>query len=129
VVRRIFALGAGLAVAIVAGASAAASGPYAGNTSQKLNITVKVSKGNVVEVDYVAKYGPCGEFSGVDKVHIAIKRDKFSATVHPNSETVDKLSGSFKGKNVSGTLSSSVTTGGIHPTTCKSGKVKFSAKR
>jgi hypothetical protein len=90
---------------------------------------VKVSKGNVVEVDYVAKYGPSGEFSGVDKVHIAIKRDKFSATVHPNSETVDKLSGSFKGKNVSGTLSSSVTTGGIHPTTCKSGKVKFSAKR
>ena len=128
-VRRIFVLGAVLAVAIAAGASAAASGRYAGKTTQKLKVTVEVSKGKVVKVAYVAKYGSCGEFSGVDKAHIAIRHNKFRATVHPNSETVDKLSGSFEGKSVSGTISSSVITGGIHPTTCKSGKVKFSAKR
>lgn len=127
-VRRIFVLGAVLAVAIAAGASAASSGLYSGKTSQKLKITVKVSKGKVVKVDYVAKYGSCGEFTGVDNVQIQIKSNKFSATVHPNSETVDKLSGSFKGKNVRGTLSSLVTTGGIQPSMCRSGKLTFSAK-
>jgi hypothetical protein len=66
-------------------------------------------------------------FLGEDAVHIPIKANKFSATVHPNSKTVDKLSGSFKGASLSGTLFSSTTTGGIHPTTCISGKVKFSA--
>jgi hypothetical protein len=75
-----------------------------------------VSKGKVVKVEYVARYGSCAEFTGVDNVHIAIMRNKFGATAHPNSETADKLSGSFKGKNVSGTLGSSVTTGGLHPT-------------
>lgn len=127
-VRRIFVLGAVLAVAIAASALAASSGLYSGKTSQKLKITVKVSKGKVVKVDYVAKYGSCGEFTGVDNVQIQIKSNKFSATVHPNSETVDKLSGSFKGKNVRGTLSSLVTTGGIHPSMCRSGKLTFSAK-
>jgi hypothetical protein len=128
VVRRIFVLGAVLAVAIAAGASAASSGLYTGKTSQKLKITVEVSKGKVVSVDYIAKYGSCGEFNGVDIVHAAIIRNKFSATGHPDAEVTDKLSGSFKGKNVSGTLSSLVSTGGLHPVTCKSGKVRFSAK-
>lgn len=127
-VRRIFVLGAVLAVAVAAGASAASSGLYTGKTSQELKISVKVSKGKVVKVDYTASYGSCGELTGTDKVKIAIKSNKFSATVHPNSETVDKLSGTFKGENISGTLSSAVTTGGIHPTTCKSGKVTFKAK-
>jgi hypothetical protein len=128
VVRRMFVLGVVLAVAIAAGASAASSGVYTGKTSQKLKITVKVSKGKVVKVAYVAKYGSCGEFTGVDRAQLAIRSNKFSATVHPNSATVDKLTGRFKGKNLSGTLSSKVTTGGIHPTACRSGKVKFSAK-
>jgi hypothetical protein len=127
-VHRITVLGAVLAVGIAAAASAASSRVYTGQTSQKLKITVKVSKGKVVRVDYVAKYGSCGELSGADKVKIAIKGNTFSATVHPNSETVDKLSGSFKGKKLSGTLSSSVTLGGIHASKCKSGKLKFSAK-
>jgi hypothetical protein len=99
-----------------------------GKTSQQLTITLKVSKGKVVKVTYAAKYGSCGEFTGVDKVQIAIKNNKFSATVHPNSETIDKLRGSFKRKKVSGTLSSSLMFGGIHPSTCKSGKLKFSGK-
>jgi hypothetical protein len=123
-----FVLGAALAVALAGSASAASSGLYTGKTSQKLKITIKVSKAKVVAVHYIAKYGSCGEFQGVDTAHIAIKANKFSATVHPNSETVDKLSGRFKGANLSGTLDSTVTTGGIHPTTCLSGKVKFSAK-
>ena len=127
--RRIVVLGAALAVAVAAVASAASSGLYTGITSQQLKISVKVTKGKVVKVGYVASYGSCGEFIGTDKVKIAIKRNRFSATVHPNSETVDKISGSFKGQKVSGTLNSTVTTGGIHPTTCHSGKVTFSAKR
>ena len=126
--RRIVVLGSVLAVALAAVASAASSGLYKGKTNQKLQISVKVSDGKVVKVDYVAGYGSCGEFIGTDKVKIAIKGNKFSATVHPNSETVDKLSGRFKGQKVTGTLQSTVTTGGIHPTTCRSGKVTFSAK-
>lgn len=126
--RRVFVLGILLAVAIAAGAVAASSGVYTGKTSQKLKITVKVSKGNVSRVTYFAKYGSCGEFSGIDNMKIAIKNNKFSKTVHPNSEVVDKLSGSFKGKNVSGTLSSVLSLGGIHPSTCRTGKLKFSAK-
>jgi hypothetical protein len=129
VLRRTLVLGAVLAVALGAVASAASPGQYTGKTSQHLPITVKVSGGKVVKVAYTASYGSCGELSGSDKVKIAIKSSKFSATVHPNSETVDKLSGKFKGTSVSGSLTSVVTTGGIHPTTCKSGKVTFSAKR
>lgn len=126
--RRIVVLGAALAVAMAAVASAASSGLYTGKTSQKLKITVKVSGGKLVKVDYAAVYGSCNELLGTDKVKIAIKSNKFSATVHPNSETVDKLSGTFKGQKVSGTLTSTVTTGGIHPMTCHSGKLTFSAK-
>ena len=126
--RRIVVLGAALAVAMAAVASAASSGLYTGKTSQKLKITVKVSNGHVVKVGYVAQYGSCGELEGSDKVKIAIKGNKFSATVHPNSETVDKLSGTFTGHKVSGALNSTVTTGGIHPMTCRSGKVTFGAK-
>jgi hypothetical protein len=128
VLRRIVVLGAVMAVALAAVASAASSGTYTGKTSQQLKITVKVSKAKVVKVGYTAKYGSCGEFIGTDNVKIAIKNNKFSATVHPNSETVDKLSGTFNGQKVSGSLTSTVTTGGIHPTTCHSGKVTFSAK-
>jgi hypothetical protein len=128
VVRRILALGTVLAVATATGALAASSGLYTGKTSQKLSITVKVSKGKVVKVDYFARFGSCGELSAVDKVKIAIKGGKFSATVHPNSEAVDKLTGRFKGQAVSGTLSSVVMLGGIHPSTCRTGKVTFSAK-
>jgi hypothetical protein len=128
VLRRIVVLGSALAVVFAAVASAAASGVYNGKTSQKLQISVKVSGGKVVKVGYVARYGSCGEFTGADKVKIAIKSNKFSATVHPNSETVDKLSGSFKGQKVAGTLTSTVTEGGIHSTTCHSGKLSFSAK-
>ena len=126
--RRTLLLGAVLAIALTAAASAASAGLYTGKTSQKLAISVKVSGGKVTKVDYVAKYGSCGEFDGADKVKIAVKGNKFSATVHPNSETVDKLSGKFKGTSVSGSLNSVVTTGGIHPQTCKSGKVTFTAK-
>jgi hypothetical protein len=128
-VRRTFVLGAVLAVALAAIASAASPGLYTGKTSQHLTITVKVSGAKVVKVGYSARYSSCGELIGTDKVKIAINSNKFSATVHPNSETVDKLSGTFKGSSVSGTLNSVVTTGGIHPETCKSGKVTFSAKR
>jgi hypothetical protein len=117
-----------LAVGIATAASAASSGLYTGQTSQKLKVTVKVSQGKVVKVGYVARYGSCGQPMGADKVKIQIKNNKFSATVHPNSETVDKISGSFNGTKVSGTIHSTVTLGGIHPTTCKSGKLKFSAK-
>jgi hypothetical protein len=122
-------LGVSLAVAVAAVASAASSGLYTGKTSQRLKITVKVTGGKVVKVDYSATYGSCGELINTDKVKIAIKSNKFSATVHPNSETVDKLSGNFKGQNLSGTVNSTVTTGGIHPMTCHSGKVTFSGKR
>jgi hypothetical protein len=119
-----------LAVAIAAAASAAAAGLYTGQTSQKLKISVKVANGKVVGVDYTAKYGSsCGELIGTDKVKIAITNNRFSATVHPNSETVDKLGGTFKRNHVTGTLNSTVTTGGIHPMKCHSGKVTFSAKR
>lgn len=126
--RRIVVLGAALAVALAAVASAASSGLYTGKTRQQLKITVKVSKGKVVKVGYTARYGSCGELIGADNVKIAIKDNKFGATVHPNSETVDKLSGTFKGQKVSGALTSTVTTGGIHPMTCHSGKLTFSAK-
>jgi hypothetical protein len=128
VLRRIVVLGAALAVALAAAASAASPGLYTGKTSQKLKISVKVSGAKVVKVGYVAKYGSCGEFTGADNVKIAIKSNKFSATVHPNSETVDKVSGSFKGQKVTGSLVSTVTEGGIHTTTCHSGKLTFSAK-
>jgi hypothetical protein len=128
VVRKILVVGAVMVVAIAAGASAASSGLYTGKTSQKLKITLTVSKGKLVKFDYAARYGSCGELTGADNPRIAIKHQKFSATVHPNSETTDRLSGTFVGTNVTGILNSSVTTGGIHPTTCKSGKVKFSAK-
>jgi hypothetical protein len=128
-VRRTLVLGAVLAIALAAAASAASAGLYTGKTSQKLAISVKVSGGKVTKVDYAAEYGSCDEFTGADKVKIAIKGNKFSATVHPNSETVDKLSGTFKGSKLSGSLSSVVTTGGIHPQTCKSGKVTFTAKK
>jgi hypothetical protein len=128
VLRRIVVLGAALTVAMAAVASAASSGLYAGNTSQKLKIKVKVSNGHVQKVTYVAKYGSCGEFDGTDNVKIAIKDNKFSATVHPNSETVDKLSGTFTGAKLNGSLTSTVTTGGIHTITCHSGKVTFGAK-
>lgn len=127
--RRTLVLAAALAIAIAATASAAASGLYTGKTGQSLKITLKVSKGKVVKVNYIAKYGSCGKFIGADKVSIAIKDDKFKATVHPNSETVDKLSGTFKGQKVTGTLNSTVTTGGIHPQVCRSATVTFSAKR
>lgn len=126
--RRIGALAAVLAVTMAAVASAASSGLYTGKTSQKLRIAVKVSKGHVVKVTYVAEYGSCGEFDGSDVAKIPINGNKFNATVHPNSETVDKLSGTFAHQRVSGSLTSTVTTGGIHPTTCHSGKVKFNAK-
>lgn len=109
-------------------ASAAPSELYTGKTSQKLNIAVKVSKGHVVKVSYVAEYGSCGKFDGSDTVKIAIKGNKFNATVHPNSESVDKLSGTFTGQRVSGALNSTVTTGGIHPMTCHSGRVTFNAR-
>jgi hypothetical protein len=128
VLRRIGILGAVLAVTMAAVASAASSGLYTGKTSQKLKISVKVSKGHVVKVSYVADYGSCGAFDGSDGVKIAIKGNKFNATVHPNSETVDKLSGTFTDHRVSGALNSTVTTGGIHPTTCHSGRVTFNAK-
>jgi hypothetical protein len=128
VLRRIGLLGAVLAVTMTAIASAAPSGLYTGKTSQELKISVKVSKGHVRKVSYVAEYGSCGEFDGSDTVKIAIKGNKFNATVHPNSETVDKLSGSFTDQRISGALTSTVTTGGIHPTTCHSGKVTFNAK-
>lgn len=117
-----------LAVTMAAVASAAPSGLYTGKTSEKLKISVKVSNGRVVKVSYVAKYGSCGEFDGSDAVKIAIKGNKFNATVHPNSETVDKLSGTFTNRRVSGALTSTVTTGGIHPTTCHSGRLTFNAK-
>ncbi len=126
--RRIGLLGAALAVTMTAIASAAPSGLYTGKTSQELKISVKVSKGHVRKVSYVAEYGSCGEFDGSDTVKIAIKGNKFNATVHPNSETVDKLSGTFTDQRVSGALTSTVTTGGIHPTTCHSGRVTFNAK-
>ena len=129
VLRRIVVLGAALAVAMAAVASAASSGLYTGRTSQKLKITVKVSGGKVVKVDYAAVYSSCNELINTDKVKIAIRSNKFSATVHPNSETIDKLSGAFKGQKVSGAITSTVTTGGIHPMTCRSGKVTFSATR
>ena len=93
--RKIGVLGAALVVTMAAVASAAPSGLYTGKTSQKLNIAVKVSKGHVVKVSYVAEYASCGEFDGSDTVKIAIKGNKFNATVHPNSESVDKLSGTF----------------------------------
>jgi phosphate-selective porin len=109
VLRRIVVLGVALAVALAAAASAASAGLYTGKTSQKLQISVKVSGGKVVKVSYTAS-------------------NKFSATVHPDSETVDKLSGGFKGQRVTGTLDSTVTEGGIHTTTCHSGKLTFSAK-
>jgi hypothetical protein len=128
VLRRIGVLGAVLAVTMAGIASAAPSGLYTGKTSQALKISVKVSKGHVRKVSYVAEYGSCGEFDGSDTVKIAIKGNKFNATVHPNSETVDKLSGTFTDQRVSGTLTSTVTTGGIHPTTCHSGRVTFNAK-
>ncbi len=127
-VRRILVVGTMLAIVIAVSASAASSGLYSGETSQKLKITVKVSRGKVVRFDYIARYGSCGEFTGADKLNVAIKRSKFSVIVHPNSETSDKLNGRFNGKNLKGTLTSSVTTGGIHPTTCTSGNVRFSAK-
>ena len=76
----------------------------------------------------MAEYGSCGKFDGSDTVKMAIKGNKFNATVHPNSETVDKLSGTFTDQRVSGALTSTVTTGGIHPTTCHSGRVTFNAK-
>lgn len=126
--RRIGVLGAVLAVTMAAIASAAPSGLYTGKTSQKLEISVKVSNGHVRKVSYVAEYGSCGEFDGSDTVNIAIKGNKFNATVHPNSETVDKLSGTFTDQRVSGALTSTVTTGGIHPMTCHSGRVTFNAK-
>jgi hypothetical protein len=126
--RRIFVLGAALAVVFAADASAASSGTYTGTTSQKQKVTLKVSGGKVVRFAYSATYGACGDASGVDKVKIVIKKNKFSATVHPNSEVVDKLSGTFKGNKVTGTITSSLAEGGIHPKTCKTGKLKFSAK-
>lgn len=126
--RKIGVLGAALVVTMAAVASAAPSGLYTGKTSQKLNIAVKVSKGHVVKVSYVAEYASCGEFDGSDTVKIAIKGNKFNATVHPNSESVDKLSGTFTRQRVSGALNSTVTTGGIHPMTCHSGRVTFNAK-
>ena len=122
-----FGLGAVLTVAVAAGSSAASPGLYTGKTSQKLKITVKVSNGKIAKLAYVIKYGSCGEFSGAD-THISIERNKFSATIHPNSEVTDKLSGTFRGRAVSGTLSSSLALGGIHPSTCRSGKGTFSAK-
>jgi hypothetical protein len=127
-VRRILTLGTVLAVAITAMAAGAPSGLYTGKTSQRLKITVKVSRGNVTKVFYTAKYGKCGTLSALDNVQIRLRHNKFNTTVRPNSETVDKVSGRFRGKNLSGTLSSSVRTGGIHPTTCRSGKLTFSAR-
>lgn len=126
--RRIVVLGAALSMAMATVASAASSGVYVGNTSQKLKIRVKVSNGHVQKVTYVAQYGSCGEFDGADNVKIVIKDNKFNATVHPNSETVDRLSGTFTGQKLSGSLISTVTTGGIHPMTCHSGKVTFGAR-
>lgn len=126
--RRVFVIGAVLSVAIAAGASAASSGLYTGKTKQNLAISVKVSNGKVVKVTYTVKYGSCGTFSDSDKAPIAITNNTFSATEHPNSETVDKLSGSFNGKSVSGSLSSALSLGGIHPRTCRSGRVKFSGR-
>jgi hypothetical protein len=126
--RRVFVLTVGIALVMAAVASAAVSGLYSGTTSQGLKITVKVSNSKVVKVAYTAKYGACGEFTGSDKVAIGIRRGAFSATVHPNSETVDKLAGSFKGEKVTGTISSTVTTGGIQTKTCKSGRVAFTAR-
>ncbi|MDQ6806727.1 MAG: hypothetical protein M3065_17590 [Actinomycetota bacterium] len=126
--RRTLVAGSVVALATAAGASAASPGLYMGKTSQKQTISVQVTGGKVVKVVYFAKYGACGDFSGQDKVAITIKNNKFSATVHPNSETVDQVSGTFKGKAVSGTLSSTVITGGLHGSVCHSGKLKFSAK-
>lgn len=127
--RKTFVLGVVLALAIAVGASAASSGLYTGKTSQQLKITLKVSGGKVVNVTYTAKYGSCGQFSEVDKAPMSIQGNKFRKTVRPNSEVVDKLSGTFNGKNVTGKLSSTLMTGGIHPTTCRSGSLTFSAKR
>jgi hypothetical protein len=127
-VRRILTLGTVLAVAITAMAAGAPSGLYTGKTSQRLKITVKVSKGKVSYVFYTAKYGKCGMTSASDNVQIRLRHNRFGATAHPNAETVDKISGRFRGKNLSGTLSSTISTGGIHPITCKSGRLTFSAR-
>lgn len=128
-VRRMLVLGSVLALATAAAASAASSGLYRGTTSQAGRmISVQVSNGKVVKVNYDLMYGSCGGFTGQDKVALAIKNNKFSGTAHPNAETVDKLSGTFNGNNLTGTVSSTVKTGGTHGSTCKSGKVKFTAK-
>ncbi|MDQ6778058.1 MAG: hypothetical protein M3071_18015 [Actinomycetota bacterium] len=129
-VRRMVVLGSVLAVATAAAASAATSGVYTGTTSQGLAISLKVNSGKVVNVNYIAKYGSCGEFTGnKGKVALAITNNKFSGTAHLNSETVIKLAGSFfLGNSVKGTLSATLTTGGIHPMTCKTGTLTFTAK-
>jgi hypothetical protein len=129
--RRTAGLAAVLAIAVTGVALAASAATYNGTTSQHLPIKVTVKGFKVVRVSFTAKYGACGELSGNNKVSIKIFGTGFKSTVKPNSETKLTISGTFggskTGKTLKGKLSSVVTEGGIHPTTCSTGAVTYTA--
>lgn len=123
-------------VALAGVALAAASGGYSGKTSQKLAISLKVNHAKITKVRFTARYrGTCGG-SGVGGLittftgHIAVnKHGTFNAKVRPNSASVLKIKGHFKGRTVKGSFTSSVTEGGIHGShTCSTAKITFTAK-
>jgi len=132
-VRRIAALTSAAAFVGAGVASAAQLASYSGSTGQGQTLSLSVRHNLIVSVKFIARYrGACSgsNFSSSFKRKIKIdKHGKFGATVHPNAGSVVKISGRFKGKVVTGSLTSSFVEGGIHGQhTCSSGKVAFRAR-
>jgi hypothetical protein len=114
-------------LALVVTATAVAAGTtFSGKTNQKLKLAVTVSGSKISKISYAANYGKCGaDLFGTSKVSVPIKHAKVSDNVKLNSETTMNLVGKFKGTKFSGSFTSKITTGGIHPQTCSTGKVTF----
>lgn len=122
-----------LALALVAGSSAVAlaatASHYSGATSQHERIGLTVTAKRITKVVFTARYGSCGSLTTTLKPIKLGARGSFSATQRSvDGSSMTKVKGRLKGTAITGSLTGSVTEGGIHPRICRTGKVTFSAK-
>ena len=127
--RRTCALALVLAVGSTAVAMAATASTYSGKTSQHDPISLTVSGKRISKVSFTAGYGSCGTLTGTMKPIKLGKHGKFNTTQKtPDGAVVTTIKGQLKGRTITGSLTGLLNAGGIHPHTCKTGKLTFTAK-
>lgn len=143
-VRRsaIIAIAASVLLACCGVAFAAKSGRWSGATSQTYSgggmpFALEVSHKKVTVIYYGADFTGSAGCANVDSPDaqrldpntgfkgIAIKHEKFAAKFKDAADEQISISGQFKGKTLSGSLSDSFASAGL---SCSTGKVSFTAK-